>query len=105
MTQFVAYQNTNPKTNRTYPYLVDIQSNLLDELRTRVVIPLGNVSVLGDNPITKLCPMVEIHNQNYVVLTQQLAAIDKTLLGPEIANLSEHRSDFIAAIDFIISGI
>lgn len=39
MAQFKVYENPNDATRQTYPYLMDIQSNLLDELRTTVVIP------------------------------------------------------------------
>lgn len=105
MSQFTVYQNKNPQTKKTYPYLIDIQSNLLAELRTTVVIPLCGISSVGENPITKLCPIVDIHNKKYVALTQQLAGIDKNLLGADVINLSEHRLAFIAALDFIVSGI
>lgn len=105
MPQFAVYQNKNPATKKTYPYLVDIQSNLLDDFRTTVVIPLTHLSTFGEKPITKLCPNVEVKNKKYVALTQLLAGIDRRQLGPEVDNLSEHRSDFIAALDFIISGI
>ena len=40
MSQFFAYKNSNPETQKRYPYLLDIQSNLLSELRTTIVIPL-----------------------------------------------------------------
>lgn len=105
MNQFTVYQNKNPKTKKTFPFLLDIQSDLLDELRTTVVIPLCEVSKMGDQIISKLCPVVEINGKKYTALTQQLAGINRNQLGKEIAILSEHRSDFITAIDFIISGI
>ncbi|MFQ5633472.1 MAG: CcdB family protein, partial [bacterium] len=54
MSQFTAYQNKNPKTKKTFPYLVDIQSDLLDELRTTVVIPLCDASQMRDKVITRL---------------------------------------------------
>ncbi len=31
MAQFTAQENPNTATNKTYPYLLDIQSNLLDD--------------------------------------------------------------------------
>lgn len=54
MAQFIAYENKNRATKKIYPYLLDIQSNLLDELRTAVVIPLCVSKSLGASPITKL---------------------------------------------------
>lgn len=31
MAQFTAYENPNTATNKTYPYLLDIHSDLLDD--------------------------------------------------------------------------
>ncbi len=55
--------------------------------------------------MTKLCPIVEIDGVKFAALTQQIAGIDRTLLGAEVTNISDYRSEFIDAIDLIISGI
>ncbi len=105
MVQFVVYENTNPAKKKTYPYLLDIQSNLLCELRTTVVIPLCPTAITGNATISKLCPTLEIDNINYVVMTQQMAGVDRKVLGKEISDLSNYRYEIIAALDFMISGI
>lgn len=105
MSQFSVYKNKNSRTKKTFPYLLDIQSDLLDQLRTTVVIPLGNYSTVKDQVITKLCPIVEIDGNKYAALTQQIAGIEKSLLGTNVTNISDYRSEFIDAIDLIISGI
>lgn len=105
MSQFTVYKNKNPKTRKTFPYLLDIQSDLLDQLRTTVVIPLGKYPAIKEQVITKLCPIVEIDGVKYAALTQQLAGIDRTLLGAEVANISGYRPVFIDAIDLVVSGI
>lgn len=105
MGQFTVYANNNAKTRRAFPYLLDIQSDLLDGLQTTVVIPLCKASHVQDQIIAKLCPMVEITGEKFVAVSQQLAGIDRSQLGKEITNLAENRSQFIAAIDFLISGI
>ncbi|NOZ10796.1 MAG: plasmid maintenance protein CcdB [Gammaproteobacteria bacterium] len=105
MSQFTVYKNKNPKTKKTFPYLLDIQSDLLDQIRTTIVIPLGKYSIVKDQVITKLCPIVEIDGAKYAALTQQLAGIDRILLGAEVTNISDYRAEFIDAIDLIISGI
>ncbi len=104
MAQFIAYRNKNPDTNKLYPFVVDIQSNLLDDLRTTVVIPVSPLSAVSEMPISRLCPIVAIENEKYVAFTQQVAGIDRKILGPQVANLSGYRSDFIAAIEVVISG-
>jgi len=105
MSQFTVYKNKNPKTKKTFPYLLDIQSDLLEELRTTVVIPLGKYSIVKAQVMSKLCPIVEIEGSRYAALTQQLAGIDRNLLGAEVTSISNYRTEFINAIDFIVSGI
>jgi toxin CcdB len=105
MAQFIAYRNKNPDTNKTYPFVVDIQSNVLDDLQSTVVIPISPLSVVGETPISKLCPIVAIQNEKYVAVTSQLAGIDRKIVGPQVADLSEYRADFIAAINVVISGL
>ncbi len=105
MSQFAVHANKNAKTRKTFPFLIDIQSDLLEGLQTTVVIPLCKASQLHDQIIAKLCPLVEINGEKFITMSQQLAGIDRSQLGKEITNLAEKRSLFIAAIDFMISGI
>jgi len=105
MSQFTVYANKNARSKKAFPYLLDIQSDLLDELQTTVVIPLCKAAQLQDQIIAKLCPTLEISGEKFVALSQQLAGIDRSQLGKEITNVSGHRSQLIAAIDFLISGI
>jgi toxin CcdB len=105
MAQFTAYENPNKTTKKTYPYLLDIQSNLLEDLRTTVVIPLCATGLAGKAAITKLCPIVEIEGKKFIALTQQIAGINRNSLGKKAADLSKYRSEIIAAMDFVISGV
>lgn len=105
MAHFKVYENTNSNNSKKFPYLLDIQSNLLEELRTTVVIPLAPISSAGNAAMTKLCPIVEVEAKKFVVLTQQLAGIDRKVLGKQIGDLTSYRTEVIAALDFLISGI
>ena len=105
MSQFTVYKNKNSRTKKTFPFLLDIQSDLLDQIRTTIVIPLGKYSTVKDQVITKLCPIVEIDGTKYAALTQQIAGIERASLGTKVTNVSDYRSAFIDAIDLIISGI
>ena len=40
MAQFDVYRNTNSATRKSIPYVLDVQTDLLDTLATRVVVPL-----------------------------------------------------------------
>lgn len=105
MAQFWIYKNTNRATQQRIPYLWDIQSSLLDDLQTTVVIPLQPKALIGKAAITRLCPEVEIEGEKFVALTSQIAGVDRRVLGQKVCDLSAYRSEIIAAVDFMISGI
>jgi len=105
MAQFSVHKNKNPKTKSAYPYLVDVQSDLLRDLRTRVVVPLAKYNALGKKPIKNLTPVVDVERQKYVMLVPQMAGIPVTDLGPEVASVAQRRDEIVASIDFLITGI
>lgn len=104
MAQFTVFENPNRSTRAIYPYLLDIQSDLLNDLRTTVVIPLAPLRLVGKAAISRLCPVLEIDGESYVAFTQQLAGVERKTLGKAVCNLAGYRSDIITAMDFIISG-
>jgi toxin CcdB len=104
MPQFSAHANTNTATKSSYPYLLDVQSPLLETLETRLVIPLALRSLLDGKLIRNLTPVVTVRGDEYLVMTPQMAAISRKHLGPLMADCSAHRNDVVAAIDFLVTG-
>ncbi len=105
MAQFDVYKNTNNATMSTYPYLVDIQSDLLSELRTTVVIPLISRSNHPGSQLETLHPEFKILGKKYIALTTLIAGIDRKALGDCITSFSDNRDDIISAIDLLVTGI
>lgn len=105
MAQFYAYKNPNPATRAQYPYLLDIQSDLLSELRTTVVIPLTPSKLAAPMSLTRLNPNIVIDGKSFTVMTQEIAGVDRNHLGAQAYNLSSYRSEIISALDFVLSGI
>lgn len=105
MAQFWVYENKNPASHKQYPYLLDIQNDLLSELRTTVVIPLCPSNLAEGMQISQLNPSLHINGEIFITMTQNLAGIDRHRLGKKIHDLSQFRERIIAAIGFIISGI
>ena len=68
MAQFDVYANTNTQTKERVPYLLDIQHDLLDDLSTRVVIPL----VVGMKPVTHLNLLFVIDGQKVILSTAEI---------------------------------
>jgi len=105
MAQFRVYENNNRTTKQRVPYLLDIQSDLLDDLQTTVVIPLCPKSIIDRVVMAKLCPILEINGEKFVALASQLAGVERKVLGKEIGDFSHYRTEIVAAVDFLISGI
>lgn len=102
MAQFDVH--TNPG-NREYPFVVDLQADLLRDLATRMVAPLVPARKLGAVPIAILNPAIDIAGKDHVVLTQEAAAVPRASLGPVAFSLAHRRNDLIAALDLICTGI
>ena len=103
MAQFDVYRNTNPETNQTIPYLLDIQADLLNGLSTRVVVPLITSSAMG-KPIAHINPQFNISNTIVFMSTAELAGISFRSLGEKVCSLKLHRTEIIAALDFLFTG-
>jgi toxin CcdB len=104
MAQFTVYKNKNPRSKTTYPLLVDVQADLLDELQTRLVIPLTKVPALTKKPITRLTPSLEIGGEQYLLMTPQLAGIARSELGSAVGSVADQRSPIVAALDLVMTG-
>ena len=104
MAQFSVYRNKNPRTKTTFPLLVDIQSELLEPLNTRVVIPLTKSPALTKKPVSHLTPEISFDGDRYVLMTPQLAGIGRTELGALAGSLAEERQAIVAAVDFLLTG-
>lgn len=105
MAQFTVYRNRNPSTKGEYPLLLDIQTDLLEELATRVVIPLTRAAGFLRRPIRSLMPVVIVDGEEYVAVTQDLAGNHESNLGPRVASVAEQRDAIVAALDFLSSGV
>ncbi|MYM58611.1 plasmid maintenance protein CcdB [Vibrio sp. OCN044] len=105
MSQFFLYQNNDKSTSTAYPYFVDVQSELLDTLNTRLVIPLTPIELLEKKVPSHLCPVIQIDEGDFVILTHQMASVPTKILREPINELTTFRDEIIAAIDFLITGI
>ena len=86
-------------------YVIDVQSNHASaKLRTRVVVPLIPLRVLG-HPITSLNPIIHFDGLNYVFMAQSLATLTIAEMGQPVASLmAEHGDAFSYALDILLTG-
>jgi toxin CcdB len=83
--------------------VMDVQANSLDNLDSRIVIPLVSADE-EDRLILRLNPRVEIDGKGYFLKTELLAAIRSNELGTSVADLTEHHDKIVAALDFAFQG-
>jgi len=102
MTQFVIHQYKNLKS--TVQYLLDIQNDFLEDLETRLVVPVYPATVSQGKKLTKLTPVIDIKGVQYVLMIPELASVPKKYLGAEILNISQHRTLVLSAIDLMVTG-
>ena len=86
------------------PYLINLQSELISELRSTVVAPL--VPRERMKGAKRLNPVVTVEGGEYWLATHELFAIDQRMLNhPPVTNLSNERDAIIAALDIVFTGI
>jgi len=88
----------------TGTYVVVLQSDLLDEMKTRVVAPLLPASAVA-NRIARLNPSLMIGTDAYLLMPQLAATLTLAELGEKAGSLTLWRDEIQRAIDTLISGI
>jgi toxin CcdB len=102
--QFDVYVNPQPASREFVPYVLDVQSALIDKLATRLVMPLTRVGVnVGKLPVN-LCPVVDIAGEMLSLQPHLAAPIAARLLKKPVISLKHRASEISAALDAVISG-
>jgi toxin CcdB len=104
--QFALHRNRNAATRVRFPFLLDVQTDLLEDLGTRVVIPLTPATAASKRgAMQTLTPICTVEGKAYVLLTPQLAGVSTKELGPSVGDLSHERQTILAALDLLLTGI
>jgi toxin CcdB len=102
--QFTVYRNENPRSKTHFPFLVDVQCDLLEALQMCVVVRLSKAAALTKKPVTHLTPILDFEGEKFILVTPQLAGVARSDLGPVAGSLAGQRHAIIAAVDFLLSG-
>ena len=104
MAQYDVYPNPSKSASEGIPYVVVIQSDLLDALATRLTMPLAISDATINTPIS-LCPVVVVKGQRLNALAHFAAPLPAKLLKKSVANVASQGSALISAMDAVLSGI
>jgi len=89
----------------TTPYLLDVQSDLLDGLDTRMVIPLRNMAHFPVVPLpSRLTPVFRINGTECMLETPKMAAVPARMLRGAVSSLSSEHVAITSALDFLFHG-
>lgn len=99
MARFDIYRNPGAHASTT-PFLVDVQSEHLSSLTTRVVVPLRLVDRFPPVRLPQdLMPVFHIEDQACFLDTPKLAAVPQRELGQMVGSLRYAQDNIVAALD------
>ena len=104
MAQYDVFPNPSKSAADGIPYVVVIQSDLLDALATRLTMPLA-VSDAATKVPTALCPVINMKGQRLYGLAHYTAPLPAKLLRRPIDNVAAQSSVLVSAVDAVLSGI
>lgn len=84
-------------------FLLDVQTDLLNGLSTRVVVPLLPLTN-APLPAQRLNPVFDIENLEVLMATQFLAAVPESELKEVVGNLEGCQNEISVALDMLFSG-
>lgn len=104
MAQYDVFPNPSRSGAEGIPYVVVIQSDLLDALATRLTVPLAEPNFAGKVP-TALSPVIAVKGQRLHALAHYAAPLPAKLLRSPVDNVAAQASALVAAMDAVLSGI
>jgi len=100
MARFDVYENPGKHAGTT-PYLLDVQSDLLDGLDTRIVVPLRHLEHFKNIQLPRLLtPVFTVEGQEFLLETPKMGAVPRRLLKSRVTSLEEERVQIMGALDF-----
>lgn len=104
MAQFDVYANPQPDSRRFVPYVLDVQSALIDQLGTRLVMPLSRVGMQQARLPTNLCPVLDVAGEPLVLMPHLAAPMPVRLLKRRAGSLADRAAEITGAMDAVLSG-
>lgn len=104
MAQHDVYTNPSNSATTGIPYVVVIQSDLLDALASRLTMPLAVPDATTKVP-TALCPVITVNGKRLHALAHFAAPLPAKVLRRPVCNVAAQANALVSAIDAVLSGI
>jgi toxin CcdB len=105
MAQFDVYPNPQTQARDRYPFVVNIQSDLLADLPSRLVVPLSSVGMQATNLPKRLILEVEVLGRKLTLMPQLAAPVPTDRLGRPVSNVEQMQFDIVSSLDAVSSGV
>ncbi|MBN3174276.1 type II toxin-antitoxin system toxin CcdB [Pectobacterium brasiliense] len=100
--QFIVYQY---KRASHYTMFVDVQSDIVETPKRRMVIPLIESHHLSEKVNKTLFPQIRIDGEDYRLMTTELSSVPVEVIGETIADLGDYADEVKDAINLMFWGI
>ena len=104
MAQYDVFINPSRSASDGIPYVVVIQSDLLDALATRMTMPVAVFDPATRVP-TALCPVIVVKGKRLHALAHYAAPLPAKLLKRPVDNVAAQAGSLVSAMDAVLSGI
>jgi toxin CcdB len=102
MAQYDIWLNPSHATRGDFPYLLEVQSDVLAATRRRVVIPMTARKAVGQVDQT-LHPSFEIGDGVFVLMPFEIAAVVESSLGNVVGSLKAESDSIVGALDLLFA--
>jgi toxin CcdB len=103
MARFDVYANPDAQDAQFTPFFLDVQSDHIKGLSTRVLVPLWHADMLS-RQMNDLNPAFEVNGSSVVMDTPAIGAVAVSALNPVVANLSSQQFRIQNALDTLFGG-
>jgi toxin CcdB len=98
MARFDVYANQDAEERAAVPYFLDVQSNHLDLIDTRVVVPLHAVSCFTVH-VRGLNPVLNVSGRDVVMNTAAIGSVPAEALRRAVGNVADQQFAIQDALD------
>ncbi|MCK7500992.1 MAG: CcdB family protein [Comamonadaceae bacterium] len=98
MARLDVYANPDAGERRHTPYFVDVQNDYIDDIETRVVIPLRREAAFGPRACN-LHPLLQVAGEPVVLDTSAIGAVPTAELRKRVGELRNARAEIQEALD------
>ena len=103
--RFDVFRNPSSASSKKIPWLLAVQSDLLDDMDTCAVVPLAKAQVARRAASERLNPVFELGGEDVVMLTQLIGTVPMGALRKPVGSFDAHHAAILRALDFLSSGI